>query len=207
VVGFLAIPMLAAWVLAECRGSPMAELLRRQMRAPSHSTAAAQARPSGAIPPTKRSPVNRPSQVIGLFQEGCPCSEVILRAFGPSLGISRGEAFEIADALNQQFDVAETCGAVTGALVVLVKHRGGVRTGVLPRAAEKDIEDFAARFKARHGSVRCRRLLRVVRGSPTVASSRTAVPTPSPACSSLFTDAAELLETSLDGDLPLQKSA
>ena len=98
---------------------------------------------------------------VDLFRQGCACSQAILAVYGRPLGLSRDLAMRLAAGFAGGMRQGETCGAVTGALMVLGLrhasadgHTPAGRNAVYQRAAE-----FAERFKARNGSVVCRELL------------------------------------------------
>lgn len=96
-----------------------------------------------------------------LFQEGCACSQAILVAYGTSLGLSKETALQIAAGFAGGMRMGETCGAVTGAFMVLgLRHasegcdRGPGRAEVYERVLE-----LADRFKKQNGSLSCQELL------------------------------------------------
>jgi C_GCAxxG_C_C family probable redox protein len=96
-----------------------------------------------------------------LFRDGCACSQAVLAVYGKPLGLSRKTAMKIAAGFAGGMRLGGTCGAVTGAIMVLgLRHapqncdRSAGRAGVYARVVE-----FAKRFKGRNGSVVCRELL------------------------------------------------
>jgi C_GCAxxG_C_C family probable redox protein len=86
----------------------------------------------------------------------------VLSSFGEELGLGRELALKVAGAFGGGMArMGETCGAVTGALMVI-----GLKYGMTQAKDEaardktyKLAHEFAARFKARHGSMVCRELL------------------------------------------------
>jgi C_GCAxxG_C_C family probable redox protein len=97
-----------------------------------------------------------------LFKKGFSCSQAVLAAFGPGSGLDRDTALKIAQPFGGGMaQRGETCGAVTGAFMVIGLHHGRTRA--------EDIESrdrtyalmraFIDRFQAEHGSLRCRDLL------------------------------------------------
>jgi C_GCAxxG_C_C family probable redox protein len=96
-----------------------------------------------------------------LFRQGCACSQAILAVYGQPLGLSRDLAMRLAAGFAGGMRMGETCGAVTGALMVLGLRHASVdcetpagRKTVYDRTVE-----FVDRFKSRNGSVVCRELL------------------------------------------------
>lgn len=94
-----------------------------------------------------------------LFGQGCSCSQALLAAYGERHGL----APELAHAVGAGFGggmgtLGETCGAVTGAFMVIGLHCGGSASG--KKKAGKMVRELAALFKARnHGTMICRELL------------------------------------------------
>ncbi|MFC1737119.1 C-GCAxxG-C-C family protein [Candidatus Hydrogenedentota bacterium] len=96
-----------------------------------------------------------------LFEEGYNCSQAVLAAFGERFGLEREMALRVASGFGGGMRRGETCGAVTGALMVL-----GLRIYDLSKGAKSAkkgpysaVEDFARRFIERNGSVSCKELL------------------------------------------------
>jgi C_GCAxxG_C_C family probable redox protein len=86
----------------------------------------------------------------------------VLSSFGDQFGLEQGLAFRVAGAFGGGMArMGETCGAATGALMVI-----GLKYGMTQAKDEaarertyKLSQEFAARFKARHNSMVCRELL------------------------------------------------
>ena len=96
-----------------------------------------------------------------LFTQGYTCSQAIMAAFGPPLGLDREAALKIASGFGGGMGrLAETCGAVTAAFMVLgLKHGAATADREAKEAIYALVREFAARFKAIHGSILCRDLL------------------------------------------------
>jgi len=102
------------------------------------------------------------------FSEGYSCSQSVLAAFAPELGLDADAALRVSAAFGGGMGrLGHTCGAVTGALMVL-----GLRYGATvadPAAKEltyAKAKDFVAKFEARHGATDCADLLGVNIGTP-----------------------------------------
>jgi len=86
----------------------------------------------------------------------------VLSSFGDQFGLDRALALRVAGAFGGGMArMGETCGAVTGALMVI-----GLKYGMTQAKDEaarektyKLVQEFATRFKARHHSMVCRELL------------------------------------------------
>jgi len=96
-----------------------------------------------------------------LFREGFACSQAVLMAFAPGLGMEERQAARVASAFGGGMARhGWTCGALTGALMALGLHGGHTSA---EDTATKDafyarIQALVARFEERHGATACRQL-------------------------------------------------
>ena len=105
---------------------------------------------------------NRVEKAVSFFKEGMNCSQAIVASFCEPLGMDCALGAKVAAGLGGGMGrMGLTCGAVTGAYVVLgLKY--GATTGQDREAKEKTyqlVREFTARFKARNKSIVCRDLL------------------------------------------------
>jgi C_GCAxxG_C_C family probable redox protein len=98
---------------------------------------------------------------LGLFAEGANCAQAVLAAFNDQTGLEQDKAIRIAGSFGGGMKQALTCGAVTGALMVLgMKYGSPDHTDMKEKARITAItRGFATHFIARHGTVSCRDLL------------------------------------------------
>jgi C_GCAxxG_C_C family probable redox protein len=106
---------------------------------------------------------------VACFAEGFNCSQAVLAAFAPGLGLPRDSALKVAAAFGGGMALkADACGAVTGALMAIGLRHGATAGG--DQAAKRQTYDLAAeflrRFQAKHGSIVCRTLLGFDLGTP-----------------------------------------
>ena len=96
-----------------------------------------------------------------LFSEGFNCAQSIVAAYAPSLGLDREAALKIASGFGGGMGrLAETCGAITGAFILLgLKFGAAAAEREAKEAVYARVREFAAKFKACHGSLVCRDLL------------------------------------------------
>jgi C_GCAxxG_C_C family probable redox protein len=97
-----------------------------------------------------------------MFQQGYNCSQVVLAACGPGLGLDEASCLKVSAAFGGGMcRSAGTCGAVTGGLMAVGLRYGGVTIADPSRKADVYArgQDFLARFRAKHGSIVCRDLL------------------------------------------------
>jgi len=96
------------------------------------------------------------------FGEGFNCAQSVLSAYAEQLGLDTDTALKLAASYGAGIArMAETCGAVTGALMVVgLKH--GFTTAADAEGREsvyRKAREFTARFTERNGSLVCRELL------------------------------------------------
>ena len=102
--------------------------------------------------------MNRIELAVSRFAEGFNCSQAVFSAYAEGIDQT---ALKIAAGFGGGMGrMAGTCGAVTGAMMVLGLRFGGAT----PDREAKErvyakIREFADRFKARNGSLTCRDLL------------------------------------------------
>jgi C_GCAxxG_C_C family probable redox protein len=106
--------------------------------------------------------MDRVELAVSLFQKGFSCSQALLAAYSDAFGLDGDVALRIAAGFGGGMGrMAQTCGAVTGA-VMLIGLKYGATDAKDRRAKEKThaaVREFAARFIARHDSLVCRDLL------------------------------------------------
>ena len=107
--------------------------------------------------------MNKKEIAENLFNEGYNCSQSVLRAYSEEYGLSDDIAFSMASGFGGGMGrMQETCGAVTGAFMVI-----GLRSwnpGTTPdKAKEKTyvlVNEFVKLFIERNSTISCRELLR-----------------------------------------------
>ena len=143
--------------------------------------------------------MSRVDEAVECFCRGAACSQAVLGTYGPSVGMPREQAMKVASGFAGGMRLAQTCGAVTGAFMVLgLKHAG-------PTCDQRDgrenvyvaIREFAARFEQRSNTVVCKELLGCDISTPEGASQATTQGLFRTICPKLVQDAAEILEEML----------
>lgn len=96
-----------------------------------------------------------------LFGRGFMCSQAVFAAFSEQFGITEKQAFQIGACFGGGMSKAETCGACTGALMVLgMKYGQYDLNDSDSRTAESEKASlFLDKFKERNGSYICREIL------------------------------------------------
>jgi C_GCAxxG_C_C family probable redox protein len=101
-----------------------------------------------------------PSEIaVARFHQGFNCSQSVLVAFAPQLGLDESQALKLASPFGGGVARrAQTCGAVAGALMALGLARGA-DTPAGKEAAYRLGQEFLQRFESRHATILCRELL------------------------------------------------
>jgi C_GCAxxG_C_C family probable redox protein len=87
------------------------------------------------------------------------CAQTVFSLFAPELGIDEKTALKISSGFGGGMACAETCGAVTGAYMVIGMKHGHSTSNPDEKAKTKLlIQDFNEKFKKEHGSLICKKL-------------------------------------------------
>jgi C_GCAxxG_C_C family probable redox protein len=139
-------------------------------------------------------------QAVSLFKQGYNCSQAILAAYAEHPDLSRKTALKLACGFGGGMQMAETCGAVTGAFMVIgLKY--GPADAEDKNAKEKTYElvrEFVEKFNSRNGSVICKELLGCdisTREGAKIAKENNLF---SSLCPKMIRDAAEIIEEITD---------
>ena len=134
---------------------------------------------------------SKAKDAVACFNGGFNCSQAILSTYCGELGLDREAALKLACGFGAGMGrLQETCGAVTGAYLVI-----GLKCGNDKEKTYSLVREFARRFEAKNKTANCRALLGVdlISGDKQVATERV-----KRVCPKMVQDAAELLESILD---------
>jgi C_GCAxxG_C_C family probable redox protein len=97
-------------------------------------------------------------KAVECFKQGYSCSCAIFSNYGTELGIDKANALKVSAPFGAGMArMGETCGCVTGALMVLgLKYAAGKDS---KEKLYRIANEFADKFKKKNGSVMCRELL------------------------------------------------
>ena len=106
--------------------------------------------------------MSRAEEAKKQFEKGFLCAPAVLSTYGEQLGLERALALKIACGFGAGIGrMGRTCGAVTGAVMVI-----GLKHGQVNLADEESrqktymlVKEFVDRFTALHGSVECKELI------------------------------------------------
>ena len=141
--------------------------------------------------------MSQSEEAVKLFQKGCACSQAILAAFGPEFGLPARQAMKLAAGFAGGMRMAEVCGAVTGAFMVLGLAKCGDNCTTMEGRSKlyEDIRGFAGKFRELEGSVMCRDLLGCDISTPEGMTKAKENGLFSTICEKLVRRAAQILET------------
>lgn len=145
--------------------------------------------------------MDRVERAVSCFKEGFSCSQAILSSYGEQFGLNRELALKVSGAFGGGMArMGETCGAVTGAFMVIGLKYG--KTKVEDEQAKERayslVREFVDRFKSRNGSIVCRELLGCDISTPEgsdLAKEKNLFAT---LCPKFVQDAAEIIEQILE---------
>jgi len=108
--------------------------------------------------------MGKSQDAVALHGRGCNCAQAVLCAFAHELGMEEQTALRVATGFGGGMGrMGSTCGAVTGAYMVLGLARG-MRSPEERNNKEATytlVREFADRFREKHGATGCRELLGV----------------------------------------------
>jgi C_GCAxxG_C_C family probable redox protein len=104
--------------------------------------------------------MNQVEKTVNMFDNGLNCSQAMLAVFGEPFGVD----LETAKRLGRPFGggmghLARTCGAVTGAIMVLGLARDNSDEGRAKQEVYQAVKELVRRFEKRHGTSACKELL------------------------------------------------
>ena len=105
--------------------------------------------------------MNNAEKAVDFFKGGRNCSQSVVSAFGPSWGLPAETCIRIAAPFGGGIGhIQETCGAVTGAIMILgMVHGAGTENRNARDHIIEKTQEFISEFKKRHRTIRCRDLL------------------------------------------------
>lgn len=132
-----------------------------------------------------------------LFKNGFRCSQAILSTYGLQFGLDQELALKLASPFGGGMgSLGNTCGAVTGAIMVIGLKYGNSKVGEIKKKekANQITKDFVEKFKSRNGSVMCRELLDCDISTPEGRNKAIEEKLFIEICPNLVRDSAEILE-------------
>jgi C_GCAxxG_C_C family probable redox protein len=147
---------------------------------------------------------SRVEEVVKTHAEGFSCAQALLAVYGPGLGVDRDTALKIAGGFGGGMGrMAGTCGAVTGAFMVIGLVHGMTKKGDLQQKeiSYEYIRKFAEAFRERNRTLVCRELMGVDVSTTEGFAEAKAKNIARTICPKFVRDAAEILEELLADSL------
>ncbi len=139
--------------------------------------------------------MSRVEQAVEKFDQGYNCSQAVLSSYCEQFGLDYELALKIATGFGGGMHINGTCGAVTGAFMVLgLKYGNTKQNKDAKEKTYRKVMQFANRFTKRNGSVKCHDLIDcdiTTREGLEIARQKGVF---SSLCPKLVQDAAEILE-------------
>ena len=144
--------------------------------------------------------MSRVEQAVACFKGGFNCSQAVLSTYAEDFDLDREAALKLAAGFGGGMGrMAGTCGAVTGAFMVLGLKHGPTepndQTG--RETVYERVREFAKRFEARNGTTVCRNLIQCDIDTPEGLAMARQQKLFATACPKFVQDAAEILEEML----------
>jgi len=141
--------------------------------------------------------MSRIDTAVARFEAGCSCAQAIFSTYAESLGMDRQIAMKLSSGFGGGMGrMALTCGAVTGAFMVLGWWHGGEDADSREKAYQM-VKEFASRFEQRHGTLGCKELMGCDISTTEGMQAMKDRGLRSGICTPLIRDAAEILEVML----------
>jgi C_GCAxxG_C_C family probable redox protein len=106
--------------------------------------------------------MNHPEKVKAILKEGFSCSQAVLATFCEELNLDRNAALKLADAFGGGIGhMGLTCGAVTGACMVIGLRHGRTVAGdnEAKRVTSLLVRELVEEFKNRNRTMVCKELM------------------------------------------------
>ncbi len=143
--------------------------------------------------------MSKVDEAVECFCSGAACSQAILATYGQRFGLTREQAMKLSSGFAGGMRLGETCGAVTGAFMVLGLKFAGSNCDKLDgrEPVYTALHDFVSRFEQRDHAVVCKDLLGCDISTPDGLQKATQGGLFRMICPRLVRDAAEILEEML----------
>jgi C_GCAxxG_C_C family probable redox protein len=141
--------------------------------------------------------MSRVEEAVAYFAEGFSCAQSVCAAYVPLFGMERDMALRAAGAFGGGMGRSgQTCGAVTGAIIVIGLKYGKTRAddNATREKGYALAAEFIRRFEAHHGALTCPALLGCHTGTPEGRALAHEKQLYTTVCADLVWDLVELLE-------------
>lgn len=142
--------------------------------------------------------MKKSSRVLGTIEnfKTLNCAQSVLLSYASDLNLEPTTALRVALGFGGGMAMGETCGAVTGACMVLglKVHPEGKTIQEMKAESKAAVRKFNELFIAKHGSLSCKKLLGVDLSTPEGAAIANEKKLFDSVCTQLVASAAEIIE-------------
>jgi C_GCAxxG_C_C family probable redox protein len=154
--------------------------------------------------------MKRSEKALKYYAEGYNCAQSVIVAFADVLNLSEETALRLAAGFGRGMgNMQQTCGAITGAYMVIGYLKGNYQRGKESEESRKItnqlIQNFSQIFTQKHGSTNCKSLIDFDITSEEGLKKAKEADVFNKKCPNFIKTAVELLEDTLAKDLPPQK--
>jgi C_GCAxxG_C_C family probable redox protein len=145
--------------------------------------------------------MKRSEKALQLYSDGFNCAQSVITSFADVLGVNEETAKRMSAGFGGGMGrLQETCGAATGAFMVIGFLRGKYKEGddESNERTNKLIQEFSKRFTEAHGSVNCKALINFDIGNEEGLKEAKEADVFNKKCSYFVKTAVELLEDILE---------
>ncbi|MEE4197281.1 MAG: C-GCAxxG-C-C family protein [Bacteroidales bacterium] len=151
--------------------------------------------------------MKRSEKALKFYAGGYNCAQSVIVAFADILKLPEETALRLAAGFGGGMGrMQQTCGAITGAFMVIGYLKGNYQQGEESDQSREItnqlIQDFSRIFIQKHGSTNCKSLIGIDLNTPEGARKAKATDVFNTKCTSFIQTAVELLEETLINDLP-----
>lgn len=140
--------------------------------------------------------MNKIEKAAVCFEKGFNCAQAVFAPYGEECGLDPETALKLAAGFGAGIgSMGETCGAVSGAVMAIGLKYGRSKVGDMAAKERTNelVQEFAKRFKARNGSLVCKKLLGLDLATAEGRKAAKEKNTHGTRCVKLVQDAAEIL--------------
>ncbi len=154
--------------------------------------------------------MKRSEKALKYYAEGYNCAQSVVVAFTDVLNLSEETTLKLAAGFGGGMGrLQQTCGAITGAFMVIGYLKGNYQQDGESEQSRKItnqlIQDFSRIFAQKHGSINCKSLINFDINSEEDLKKAKEADVFNKKCTYFIKTAVELLEDTLAKDLPPQK--
>lgn len=141
--------------------------------------------------------MNRSDKALQYYSEGFNCAQSVIVSFADIMQIDEETALRLASGFGGGMGrMQETCGAVTGAFMVIGYLRGKYKQGdeEAKETTNLLIQEFSKQFAQIHGNINCKKLICFNLNTPEGREEANQADVFNKKCSSFVKSAVEILE-------------